>query len=135
MDQVKILLDTDITSYLFRSGDERALAHFRNFSAGEIGISAITAAELTFGAELSGSPRHRRMIERIFRSLVVIPFDVDAAHDYAKVRTVLRRRGTPICSLDMLIAAHAIALDVPLATNNVREFDRVPGLRVENWLK
>lgn len=132
---MKILLDTDITSYLFRSGDERALAHFRDFSAGEVGISAITAAELTFGAELSDSPRHRRMIERIFRSLVVTPFDLDAAHAYAKVRTVLRRRGTPIGSLDMLIAAHAISLDVPLATNNLREFRRVPGLRVENWLK
>lgn len=132
---MKILLDTDITSYLFRSGDQRAMAHFRDFSAGEVGISVITAAELTFGAELSGSPRHRRMIERIFRSLVVIPFGLDAAHLYAKVRTVLRRRGTPIGPLDMLIAAHALSLDVPLATNNVREFNRVPGLRVENWLK
>lgn len=132
---MKILLDTDITSYLFRSGDERALAHFKDFLAGEVGISAITAAELTFGAELSGSPRHRRMIERIFCSLIVVSFDLDAAHTYAKVRTVLRRRGTPIGPLDMLIAAHALSLDVPLATNNVREFNRVPGLRVENWLK
>ncbi|MBX9944040.1 MAG: PIN domain-containing protein [Reyranella sp.] len=132
---MKILLDTDITSYLFRSGDERALAHFRNFSAGEVGISAITAAELTFGAELSGSPRHHTMIERIFRSLVVVSFDLAAAHAYARLRTVLQRRGTPIGPLDMLIAAHAISLDIPLATNNVREFRRVPGLQVENWLR
>ncbi len=132
---MKILLDTDITSYLFRSGDERAMSHFRDFSAGEVGISAITAAELTFGAELSGSSRHRRMIERIFRSLVVVPFGLDAVHVYAKIRTALRRRGTPIGPLDMLIAAHALSLGIPLATNNAREFDRVPGLRVANWLK
>ncbi len=131
---MKILLDTDITSYLFRMGDERALARFKEFSAGEVGVSAITAAELMFGAELSGSLLHRRMIERIFRSLVVAPFELGTARIYADVRTTLHRRGTLIGPLDMLIAAHAIALGIPLATNNLREFRRVPGLKVENWL-
>jgi tRNA(fMet)-specific endonuclease VapC len=67
-------------------------------------------------------------------SLVVAPFDATAARVYGEVRSTLRRRGTPIGPLDMLIAAHAISLDVPIATNNLREFRRVPGLRVENWL-
>lgn len=74
------------------------------------------------------------MVERALESLVVAPFDRAAADVYGKLRSALQRRGTLIGPHDMLIAAHAISLDIPLATNNLRELQRVPGLRVENWL-
>jgi tRNA(fMet)-specific endonuclease VapC len=131
---MKVLLDTDITSYIFAHRAEAVRRRFLALRVGDVGVSAITAAELTFGAAQSGSERNRLSVQRALDALVVAPFDRAAAHVYGHVRMTLQRRGTPIGSLDMLIAAHAIALDVPLATNNLREFNRVPGLRVENWL-
>lgn len=131
---MKVLLDTDITSYIFAHRVEAVRHRFLALRAGDVGMSAITAAELTFGAARSGSERNRRAVERALGAVVVVPFDHAAALVYGQVRTTLQRQGTPIGSLDMLIASHAIALDVPLATNNLREFRRVPGLRVENWL-
>lgn len=131
---MKVLLDTDITSYIFAHRVEVVRHRFLALRAGDVGISAITAAELTFGAARSGSERNRRAVERALGAVVVVPFDHAAALVYGQVRTTLQRQGTPIGSLDMLIASHAISLDVPLATNNLREFTRVPGLRVENWL-
>jgi tRNA(fMet)-specific endonuclease VapC len=132
---VKVLLDTDITSYLFARRDEQVRRRFTAFAIGEVGISAITAAELAFGADRNGSKRNREAVDRALRSLVVAPFDAAAARTYGGIRTILQHRGSPIGPLDMLIAAHAVALDVPLVTNNVREFRRVPDLRVENWSK
>jgi tRNA(fMet)-specific endonuclease VapC len=131
---VKVLLDTDITSYIFAHHDERVRRRFLAFAIGDVGISTITVAELAFGSELNRSERNRRAIERALESLAIMPFELAAARAYGQVRTALQRRGTPIGPLDMLIAAHAISLDVPLVTNNVREFRRVPGLRIENWL-
>jgi len=131
---MKVLLDTDITSYIFAHRDEHVRKRFLAFAIGDIGISTITAAELAFGSALNRSERNRRAVERALESLAILPFDLAAARAYGQVRTALHRRGTLIGPLDMLIAAHAIALDIPLVTNNVREFRRVPGLRVENWL-
>jgi tRNA(fMet)-specific endonuclease VapC len=131
---VKVLLDTDITSYVFAHRDERVRRRFLAFEIGDVGISAITAAELLFGSALNPSERNRQAVARALESLAVVPFDLAAAHAYGRIRAMLRRRGTPIGSHDMLIAAHALSLDLPLVTNNVREFRRVPGLRVENWL-
>jgi len=109
-------------------GEERLL-----YSVGDVAISAITAAELLYGAVLKAS--EQRAVERALASIAIAPFDLRAARVYGEVRSALRRRGTPIGPLDTLIAAHAIALGIPLVTNNVREFARVPGLRVENWLR
>ncbi|MBS0522196.1 MAG: PIN domain-containing protein [Proteobacteria bacterium] len=129
---MKVLLDTDITSYIFWHRDPAVRRRFLTHAVGDVGISAITAAELHYGAAVKTS--EARGVERALLSLVVAPFDASAAQVYGEIRTILRRRGTPIGPLDMLIAAHAIALDIPLATNNLREFRSVPGLRVENWL-
>ena len=130
--QVRILLDTDTTSYVFWHRDERARRRFLAHSVGDVAISAITAAELLYGAALKAS--EQRAVERALASIAIAPFDLRAARVYGEVRSALRRRGTPIGPLDTLIAAHAIALGIPLVTNNVREFGRVPGLKVENWL-
>ena len=131
---MKVLLDTGIASYIFAHRDERVRRRFLAFAVGDVAISTITAAELAYGAALNRSERNRRSVERALESLAIAPFDLPAARVHGEIRTTLRRRGTPIGPHDMLIAAHAISLDVPLATNNVREFRRVPGLRVENWL-
>ena len=129
---MKVLLDTDTTSYIFWHRDAAVRRRFLAHGVGEVAVSAITAAELRYGAALKTS--EARTVERALLSLIIAPFDAAAADAYGAVRSELRRRGTPIGPLDMLIAAHAIALDVPLVTNNLEEFRRVPGLRVENWL-
>ncbi len=89
--------------------------------------------ELHFGVAKSGSTRNLRALEKFLAPLDVLPFDEAAMRKYGKVRAHLERKGTPIGALDTLIAAHALALDVVLVTNNLREFKRVPGLRLENW--
>ncbi len=129
---MRILLDTDVTSTIFWHRDEQVRRRFLAHAAGEVGVSAITAAELLYGAALKAS--EQSAVERALAAMVIAPFDLRAARAYGEVRAALRRKGTPIGGNDMLIAAHAIALNVPLATNNLREFRRVPGLRVENWL-
>jgi tRNA(fMet)-specific endonuclease VapC len=131
---VKVLLDTDTTSYVFAHRNDRVRERFLAFAVGDIAISAITAAELVFGSALNPSERNRHAVERAIESLRVAPFDLAASRAYGRIRATLQRRGTLIGSHDMLIAAHALSLDLPLVTNNVREFSRVPGLRVENWL-
>jgi tRNA(fMet)-specific endonuclease VapC len=131
---MKVMLDTDITSYIFTHRTEKVRRRFLAFQAGDVAISAITASELVFGFQKTSSERIRRAVERALGALAVAPFDRAAADVYGEVRWVLQQRGILIGPHDMLIAAHAIALDIPLATNNLREFRRVPGLRVENWL-
>ncbi|CAN5484982.1 tRNA(fMet)-specific endonuclease VapC [soil metagenome] len=131
---MKVMLDTDITSYIFTHRNEKVRRRFLAFSVGDVAISAITAGELVFGFQMAPSERIRRAVERALGALMVAPFDRAASNAYGEVRSTLQRRGTLIGPLDMLIAGHAISLDVPLATNNLREFTRVPGLRVENWL-
>ena len=131
---MKVMLDKDIVSYVFAHRAESARRRFLTLSIKDVAISAITAAELAVGRQLNPSERNRRVVERALESLVVAPFDRVAADVYGELRAELQRRGTLIGPHDMLIAAHAISLDIPLATNNLREFRRVPGLRVENWL-
>ena len=111
------------------------LERFRSFAIGEIGISVITLAELEYGAAKSLQPRrNREALKQFVLPLEVAAFDADATIAYGRARTVLERRGTPIGAMDLLIAAHAVSLGVTLVTNNTREFARVPGLRVENWV-
>lgn len=130
----RAMLDTNIVSNALRF--PHGLAADRMTLDGELPIcvSSIVAAELRFGARKLGSDRLDRQVEGILRTVQVLPFDKDAAAHYADLRTALERAGTPIGPLDMLIAAHALSLDLTLVTDNVREFSRVPNLRVENWL-
>src|SRR5690606_10872717 len=95
-------------------------------------ISSITLAELCYGVEKSAFPeRNREALEEFLLPLDVAEFGEEAAGFYGKVRAALTKKGTPIGGNDLLIAGHALALGVPLVTNNVREFRRVPGLKVE----
>ncbi|MTJ29014.1 type II toxin-antitoxin system VapC family toxin [Aphanizomenon sp. UHCC 0183] len=95
----------------------------------------IVACELRFGAEKSNSFRLKQRIELAFSIIPVLPLMADVDHNYATIRTHLERQGTPIGSNDLLIAVQAFTLNLTLVTANVREFSRVPNLKVENWLK
>jgi tRNA(fMet)-specific endonuclease VapC len=130
---VKYLLDTNICIYLINYRPESVLAHFHACAAGEVGVSIVTALELAFGVEKSGSARNKLALEKFLAPLEILPLDATALWHYARLRTTLEAQGKPIGALDMQIAAHALALDCVLVTNNLREFERVAGLRLENW--
>jgi tRNA(fMet)-specific endonuclease VapC len=131
---VRILLDTDICIYAINRKRPEMLARVRNYRIGEVGISAITCAELRFGVENGGKVEENlNLLERFLLPLEVIPFDAEAGRQYGRVRTELKRVGCPIGPNDLLIASHALALGATVVTNNVREFSRITGLRVEQW--
>jgi tRNA(fMet)-specific endonuclease VapC len=127
------MLDTNICIYVINSRPAMVLARFRQERLGNIVISSITAAELAFGVAKSGSARNRQALEMFLATLEILPFDESAIWHYGDLRTDLERRGQPIGTLDTMIAAHALTSNTILVTNNTREFERVPGLRLENW--
>ena len=133
---MKVMLDTNICIYLIKKHPSSVLDRFTEFAVGDVGLSVITLAELEYGASKSRHPiKNRAALELFIAPLEVADFDRPATLAYGRVRAVLEERGNPIGSMDLLIAAHALSLGVKLVTNNVREFARVPGLRVENWVQ
>jgi len=131
---MKLLFDTNICIYLIKKSPPLVLRRFDAYAAGTIGISSITVAELEFGVQKSLYPsQNQEALEQFLLPLVILYFDHEAAGTYGKIRALLENRGRVIGALDMLIAAHALSLNLPLATNNAREFSRVPGLKVLNW--
>lgn len=130
---MKRLIDTDTCIYLINRDRPQVLARLQRFHPMNIAVSSLTVAELAWGVAKSGSPRNRAALESFTASFTVMPFDGNAAFVYGDLRARLQRAGTPIGPIDMLIAAHALSLDMTLVTNNEREFRRVPDLRVENW--
>jgi len=132
---MKLMLDTNICIYLIKQHPPSVLERFRSHPVGDIGISSITVAELDYGVSNSlHATKNRTALAQFLSPLAVASFDRDAAATYGRLRTMLELKGTPIGSMDLLIAAHALSLSVRLVTNNAREFRRVPGLRVENWV-
>jgi len=103
------------------------------FDTSELCISAITLAELRYGADRRRSKRIHTEIDAFVRSVEVLPFDRVSADRYGAVEAALSRQGTPIGAVDAMIAAHALALGVTLVTNNARHFGKVQGLKTENW--
>ena len=128
------LLDTNIVSDIIRN-PQGAVAH-KIAEVGEptIATSIIVAAELRFGAIRKGSARLTSQLDAVLRLIPVHALDGDADIRYGVLRTELEQRGTPIGGNDMLVAAHALSLGAILVTDNTREFARVPGLQLENWL-
>jgi tRNA(fMet)-specific endonuclease VapC len=129
-----ILLDTNICIYLINQRPASVLERFQNLSTGDLGVSSVVAAELAYGIEKTNSERNKRALELFLAPLEIAPFNRECIWIYGQVRTHLEGQGTPIGSLDAMIAAHALALNATLVTNNVREFSRVPNLVVENWV-
>ncbi|MCK7575519.1 MAG: type II toxin-antitoxin system VapC family toxin [Chromatiales bacterium] len=130
-----ILLDTNICIYIINAKPPEVLAHFHRFHLGEIGLSSVVAAELAYGVAKSGSARNRSALEMFLAPLEILPFDDKAIWAYGDLRADLERQGQSIGAMDTMIAAHALSLDAILVTNNTREFARVSGLRLENWVE
>jgi tRNA(fMet)-specific endonuclease VapC len=129
-----LLLDTDICIYLIREQPRTIVERFEKYAVGDIGISTITLAELEYGVSKSTKPaKNKEALDQFTTPLVVADFDRAATASYGKLRTALEKKGQMIGGMDLLIAAHAVSLQVPVVTHNVREFTRVPGLQVETW--
>jgi len=129
----RYMLDTDTVSFALR-GYGRVAANLLGHPPSEIFISAISVAELRFGAESKRSVRLHRLIDTFVDSVAVLPFDQAAADRFASVAVTLAKRGEPIGTFDTQIAAHAPSLGLVLVTNNTKHFRRVYGLKTENWV-
>lgn len=129
------LLDTNICIYIIKKKPPGVLKKLAAHAMSDVGISSITVAELVYGVEKSSLPdKNRDALDEFLSPFEIMPFDDRAAEVYGRIRTLLERKGTPIGSMDMLIAAHALSLGVTLVTNNAKEFKRVPHLQVANWV-
>ncbi len=132
---MKAMLDTNICIYLIKKRPIKVLKKFNAFHIGNICISSITLAELMYGVEKSQYPKkNRAALEEFTLPLDIMPFDEEVTHYYGDIRAYLEKKGTPIGALDLMIAAHAQCISATLVTNNVKEFARVPKLKIENWL-
>jgi len=132
---MRYMLDTNICIYLINKRPPKVLDRFHRIEVGDIGVSAVTVAELAYGVAKSGSARNRAALEGFLLPLEIADFDQKAAWNFGEIRSALERAGKPIGPYDMQIAAHALALGCAVVTNNLREFQRVPGLKVENWTR
>lgn len=133
---IKYLLDTNICIYLIRRKPEIVLKRIQGLQVSDLGISSITLSELEYGVAKSRKQEQNKLaLTEFLTPIEIMPFDDMAAKHYGELRAYLEKRGTPIGSLDMLIAAHAVSLQSTLVTNNESEFTRVPGLKIENWTK
>jgi tRNA(fMet)-specific endonuclease VapC len=131
---MKLMLDTNICIYIIRQKPAEVLKRFLEYQPGDIGISSITLSELHYGvAKSQHVEKNAHALEEFIVPLDVLPYDEGAALAYGTLRASLEKAGTPIGSMDMLIAAHAVSSGLPLVTNNTREFTRVPELTIIDW--
>jgi len=131
---MQYMLDTNICIYLIKKRPAHVIERMKWLGPGDVGISAITVSELQYGAAKSDYPeKNREALGKFLTAFELVPFGSEATLDYGEIRAKLERDGKPIGAMDLLIAAHARSLGVVLVTNNVREFERVPGLCLENW--
>lgn len=133
---IKVLADTNILGYFVRN--QSAALQKRMLGAlqrQEVAISAITRAETRFGlALLAADDKRRRTVDLLLNELPALPWTQQAADRYGDIAALLQQGGQPIGQMDTLIAAHALALGLPLVTHNTRHFKRVPGLQLEDWM-
>ena len=131
---MRYLLDTNICVYIIKRRPQEVIEYFNTLQPSDVGISVITVAELEYGAQKSQKPeQNMAALQQFLIPLDVIIFDQKAAQIYGEIRAFLETKGQVIGSLDMLIAAQAKSEGMTLVTNNVKEFSRIPGLRIENW--
>jgi len=131
---MRYMLDTNICIYIIKNKPKKVIIELKRHKPSEICVSAITYAELTHGVEKSMAVEKNRLaLALFFSNIEVLNFDIKAAIHYGKIRAYLEKQGTPIGPLDMMIAAHAMSLGYTVVTNNIKEFQRVPDLKLENW--
>ncbi len=132
---MRYMLDTNICIYIIKHKPESVYTKLKKIQPEDVCISSITYSELAYGVERSEqTDRNRLALTLMLSNIDIEAFDAVAAEEYGDIRARLEKAGTPIGSLDMLIAAHAKALGCTLVTINGKEFSRVEGLRVENWV-
>ena len=130
-----ILLDTNTCIYIINNRPPNVLERFRKYKAGEVGISSIAASELAYGVAKSGSLKNRTALEMFLAPMQILPFDSQCLWFYADLRASLEKQGLSIGPMDTLIAAQALSIDGTLVTNNIKEFMRVPKLKLDNWFE
>lgn len=132
---MKLMLDTNICIYIIKQQPVTVLKRFLEYQIGDIGISSITLSELRYGvAKSTHQEKNTKALDEFITPLEVVSFDEEAARVYGDIRAALEKAGTPIGAMDMLIAAHAISLGIPLVTNNTREFVRISTLNIIDWI-
>jgi tRNA(fMet)-specific endonuclease VapC len=133
---IKYMLDTSTCIYIIKRKPADVIGRFRQVRISEVSISSITLSELEYGVMKSSKPEQNQLaLAQFVAPMEILPYNDEAAQDYGTLRFYLEKHGTPIGSLDMLISAHALSTRSILVTNNVKEFKRVPNLKIENWVK
>jgi tRNA(fMet)-specific endonuclease VapC len=129
------LLDTNTCIYFLNRTSEKLIAQFKKFSPSTVKLSAVTVAELFYGAEKSKAKKKNwQTVEHFVSTFEILPFDEKSCRIYAQIRASLEKLGTPIGPMDLLIASISLANDLVLVTNNTKEFKRIKKLKLENWL-
>jgi tRNA(fMet)-specific endonuclease VapC len=126
------MLDTDISSYIIKRRPATLIERFERH-ADLLSVSAMTAAELRFGAEKAGRPKLIELVEAYLDRLAILDWTNEVSGYYARIRSQLERTGKPIGNMDLLIASHAVSQSSTLVTNNLKHFSSVSGLKVEVW--
>ena len=133
---IQYMLDTDICIYIIKRKPADVIKRLMKSRISQIGISSITLSELEYGvAKSSKQEQNQVALAQFLAPMEILSYGDEAAQQYGRLRAFLEKQGTPIGSLDMLIAAHALSIDCILVTNNEKEFGRVPNLKIDNWAK
>lgn len=131
---MRYMLDTNICIYSIKHKPEQVFLRLQEHEPADICISSVTYAELVHGVEKSQAvEKNRFALILLLANIEILNFDANAAESYGKIRADLEKQGTPIGPLDMMIAGHAKSLNYTVVTNNIKEFNRVQGLKIENW--
>jgi tRNA(fMet)-specific endonuclease VapC len=129
------MLDTNICIYIIKNKPQAVREKFQEFNIGQLVLSSITVSELYYGVYKSSYVEKNLLaLEHFLKTFDIIYYGIKASVEYGKVRADLEKKGTVIGGLDMMIAAHALSLDLTLVTNNTKEFCRVDELTVDNWV-
>ena len=131
---MRYMLDTNICIYAIKHKPEKVFQKLQTVDPQDVYVSSVTYAELVHGVEKSATVEKNRLaLSMLLANIEILDFDVDAADCYGKIRADLEKKGSPIGLLDMMIAGHAMSMGYTVVTNNVKEFSRVPDLKIENW--
>lgn len=133
---MNFMLDTNTCIYIIKRKPPKVIKRFEQLQISQVSISSITLSELEYGVIKSSKPEQNHLaLAQFLAPIEILPYDDTSARFYGELRFHLEKQGTPIGSLDMLIAAHALSKGYILVTNNVKEFGRVPNLEINNWVQ
>lgn len=130
---IHFLFDTNTVSFHIRQSSATLQKRLKATPAASVALSVVTEMEIRYGLARNPALKIAPMVEEFLRGITILPLTSDVSVHYARVRTELEARGTPMGPLDLMIASHALALGVILVTTDLAEFRRVPGLRCEDW--